>query len=136
MSSNAPAHPFRVIEGGLGKAPETPVTALGATPGSVEEERLRAAVLRLPIEDLGLTVEQCLDEMCERIDSPADADVVRYHLLRDAIAAIGLRYVVARPEFELARPGFLALSWPDRLVRRHPELAVFRPELHQVMSIG
>ena len=63
----------------------------------MEEERFRAAVLRLPVEDLGLTVEQCLDEMCERIDSPADADVVRYHLLRDAIAVIGLRYVGLAP---------------------------------------
>lgn len=138
---------FRVISGGQSRSHEAQTAVTPATPsvtrgqneigpGVAEEDRLRVAVLQLMLPALGISVSDCLDEMCARLDSELEGDIARFLVLKDAISVIGLRFLVARPEFELVRPGFLVLSWPERLLKRHPELAVFRPEAHPAMAIG
>jgi hypothetical protein len=47
-----------------------------------------------------------------------------------------LKFCLARPEMHLVREGYLILAWPDRLVRKHPDLAGLHPIAHQSLEIG
>lgn len=136
MSSDQPVRPrFQVIEGGL--TTDSPsVTAPSVSRGHAEEERLRVAVLRLVLIDVGITVLDAHEEMCARADSSVDGDVARFLLLKNELERIGIRWTSARPEHDLARNGYLALTWPDRLVRRYPELKPLHPEAHPGMAFG
>lgn len=130
MSSDPSARPrLQVIEGGLNTVPSV-------SRGHVEEQRLSAAILRLVLPEVGITVLDALEEMCARADSTVDGDVARFLILKSELEAIGVRWTSARPEHDLARSGYLALTWPDRLVRRYPELRALHPEAHPGITLG
>lgn len=134
-SDQSPRTRFRVIEGGL--STDTPAVNIPTVSrGHAEEERLSAAILRLVLLDVGITVLDALEEMCARADSSVDGDVARFLILKNELERIGIRWTSARPEHDLARNGYLALTWPDRLVRRYPELKPFHPEAHPGMALG
>lgn len=99
-------------------------------------EKLRAAILRTTLPGVGLTVEQCLDELSERLDSEADTDIARCCALAHDIMQSGLRFSLANPELELAREGFLTLIGPARLAARHPELKALRPQDFPELMLG
>lgn len=129
---------FRVIEGGLSKLGGTPepVQVAGRLPGDVEAERLRRAIMSLPVPKVGLTVEQAIDEICSGLYSKAPGVYQRGAYLCDAIEDLGVRFQLANPALELARDGFLVLYWPQRLLDLHPELAPLHPLAHQYMHLG
>lgn len=131
---------LRVIAGGRATQP----TAIsggyrhsGRTlPGQVEEDRLRAAILALPVPDTGLTVEQALDEICSVLHDEVLDKIERGAFLCNALEVLGVRFQMANPDLGLAREGFLNLVWPDRLLSEHPELAGLHPTAHPYMLLG
>jgi hypothetical protein len=129
---------FRVIEGGLSKAETTePVVTAGQLPGEVEAERLRQAIVRLQVPGTGLTVTQALDEVDAKLHSTQMEHIERSSRLLDSMEQhLGLRYQLANPDLELAREGFLNLTWPDRLLAAHPELAGLHPKAHPYLALG
>lgn len=133
MSTTKTAHPFRVIEGGASR--ETPTVPRGSK-AEMQQERLRQAILRLPVPEVGLSVEETLQELSDKLDSEQDADFARLVILRHRVEDLGLRFHLALPHMNLVREGYFALAWPERLVRRHPELAGLDPEAHSLMSVG
>lgn len=134
---------LRVIEGGRGlpgAAPVAPPTGYvqssRVTPAEREENRLREEILRLPVPDVGQSVDQTLQEISDKLDTGEDYDFSRVAYITDQLEAMGLRFCLARPEMDLAREGYLLLAWPDRLLRKHPELAELHPLAHASMPLG
>lgn len=134
---------LRVIEGGLSeKVGETASPSLnyfesrGSTPCAQEENRLRFAILNLVVEEIGMSVEQILQEISDKIDSAEDADFARAAFIKDQLEAIGLRFCLARPEMNLIREGYLLLAWPSRLLSEYPELKPLHPLSHQSLALG
>ena len=105
-------------------------------PAEVEAQRLCQAILRLPVEGIGQTVEETLQEVSDKLDSEEFADISRCGILTEHLERMGLRFIVANPALELAREGFLVLAWPDRVLRRHPELSGLHPLAHPAMPVG
>ena len=142
--------PFlRVIQGGAGqpqpraavRAPARrlarPVEPLpGSIPAQGEDVRLNQAILRLRVDGIGQTVEETLQEMSDKLHSEEDADIARWGVLEDRLKEMGLKFHGANPALELAREGFLVLAWPERLLRRHPELSGLHPLAHPMMPVG
>ena len=132
MSTTRPAHPFRVVQGGGAASPDVRLST-----GDRQQQLLRQAVLRLAVPEVGLTVEEALQEISDKLDSDKDDDVAQLAILRDrAEVELGLRFNAARPDTNVARKGYFILAWPERLVRRHPELADLYPEAHPSMMVG
>lgn len=133
MSTTKPAHAFRVIEGGA--STKTPAAPQGSK-SDMQQEHLRQAILRLPVEGLGMTVQEVLQEISDKLDTGEDADFARWVILSNKLEDYGLRFMVARPEMNLVREGYLILAWPDRLVRYFPQLAELYAEAHPSMVVG
>lgn len=119
---------FTVIQGGLAQAknasPEPAPTGARMSETAAEEERLRRAILRLPVPDSCLNVEQALDEICSRLDEvDIDKSEPGEHLCWQLQQELGLRFHLVNPELGLARPGYLGLFNPAALLAAHPELA-------------
>jgi hypothetical protein len=134
MSTTKRTHAFRVIEGGASaKAPAAP-------PGgkaSQQKARLNQAILRIPVPETGLTVEEALQELSDKIDSEEEGDFVRLGILqRMAENHLGLWFRLAVPQMNLTRECYFMLAWPERLVRTHPELRALYPEAHPLMTVG
>ena len=102
----------------------------------MQQEHLRQAILRLPVEGLGMTVQEVLQEISDKLDTGEDADFARWVILSNKLEDYGLRFMVARPEMNLVREGYLILAWPDRLVRYFPQLAELYAEAHPSMVVG
>lgn len=128
---------FQVIEGGLSNvdAP-APVVTGAQLPGAVEAERLRRAILLLKVPGTGLTVSQALDEIQALYHEQAVDKIERASALCSALEDLGLRCQTANPNLELARDFFLNLTWPDRLLAQHPELAGLHPKVHPYLQLG
>lgn len=141
--SNHPASPkFRLIEGGksTGNA-EADLSAHyfhspGNSPSALESNRLRQAILNLRVEEVGQTVEETLEEISDKLDSTVDEDFARVAFIKYRLESLGLRFCLARPEMDLVRQGYLMLTWPDRLLHKHPELAGLYPMAHQALELG
>lgn len=99
-------------------------------------EQLRAAILRTTLPGVGLTVEQCLDEVSARLDSEEDTDIARCIALPHQLEQSGLRFSVANSALVLAREGFLMLIGPARLAARHSGLKVLRPQDFPELMLG
>lgn len=129
---------FQVIEGGLSTAKSAaPATTKGLLPGAAEEERLRQAILRLPVPGTGLTVEAALDEVCARLDDAELSNSERLEFLCWQMQQeLGLRFQLVNPALGLARDGFLNLFNPAQLLDAHPELAGLHPKAHPFMHVG
>lgn len=131
--------PFRVIQGGRYAAPTAASEPAALTRGSVAEagaDRLRAVVLKLPVPESGLSVEQALDEVCRLLHDEELYGIERGAYLCSALEKMGLRFQLANPELGLVREGFLALVWPKRLLAEHPELAALHPVAHPFLMLG
>ena len=132
-----PKRTFRVIKGGLAEQePSSKDTTLPQSSDSTEERRLERAILKLVIQSTGLTVEQTLVEIAAKFHDDEMAAVDRCLFLIDSLREIGFRYLTAREEMELVRPGYLILAWPNRLAVTYPELAPLHPLAHPYMTVG
>lgn len=133
---------FRLIEGGksVGNTETDRFTnyfhSFGNSPCALESNRLRQAILGLRVDEVGLTVEETLQEISDKLDSTTDEDFVRACFIKNRLEYLGLRFCLARPEMDVVRQGYLMLTWPDRLVRKHPELAGLYPLAHQDIEVG
>ena len=134
---------FRVIEGGkssdnaeVAQFPVNYFHSTGSSPSALESNRLRRAILILRVEEVGQTVEETLQEISDKLDTGTDADFARVAFIRHRLEALGLKFCLARPEMNLGREGYLILAWPDRLVRKHPDLAGLHPIAHQSLEVG
>jgi len=142
MINNFSRPKLRVIEGGksAGNAEAHLFTnyfhSLGNSPCALESNRLRQAILGLSVDEVGLTVEETLQEISDKLDSTTDEDFVRAYFIKNRLEYLGLRFCLARPEMDLVRQGYLMLAWPGRLARKHPELAGLHPIAHQDIEIG
>lgn len=101
-----------------------------------EQERLRRAILALPLEDCGIAVEQALDEMSERAEDSTTAAISRLSFLSGQLYALGLLVHTVNPDLGLARNCFLELYNPALLLSKHPELVPLRPENNRNLEIG
>lgn len=134
---------FRVIEGGKSSnnddADQFAINYFhspGNSPSALEANRLRRAMLNLRVEELGQTLEAALTEICAKLDTGTDEDYVRGSFIKHRLEVLGLKFCLARPEMHLVREGYLMLAWPDRLLRKHPELAGLDPLAHQALTFG
>jgi hypothetical protein len=130
---------LRVIEGGKDSGSVAPVTyrmSSRVTPAEVEENKLRVAIMQLLVPELGVSVDQALQEMSDKLDTGEDADFARLAVVRDRLESMGLRFALARPEMDLTREGYLVLAWPNRLERIAPQLADLHPIAHNGMALG
>ncbi|MFG6415492.1 hypothetical protein ACG02S_16470 [Roseateles sp. DC23W] len=128
---------FKVIEGGLATAEAPRPSPAGMRPGAIEEERLRQAILRLPVPDTGITVEAALDEVCARLDNAELSSSERLEFLCWQMQQeLGLRFQLVNPALGLARDGFLSLFNPAALLHAHPELAGLHPKAHPFLHVG
>lgn len=134
---------FRVIEGGksTSNAGECQFTnsyfhSPGNSPSALESNRLRRAILSLRVDEVGQTVEETLQEISDKLDTGTDEDFARVAFIKDRLEYLGLRFCLARQEMNLVREGYLMLVWPDRLARKHPELAGLHPIAHQALTLG
>lgn len=143
MKNPAKTPKFSLIQGGkslgLSEAVEPAVNHFhspGNSPSALESNRLRRAILSLRVEEVGQTVEDILQEISDKLDTGEDYDFSRGIFMKDQLEVYGLRFCLARPEMNLAREGYLMLCWPDRLLRKHPELAGLHPLAHQSLMLG
>ena len=134
---------FRVIEGGKSsnnaEVDQLTVSYFhspGNSPSAMEANRLRRAILILRVEEVGQTVEETLQEISDKLDTGTDADFARGAFIKHRLEELGLKFCLARPEMNLVREGYLILAWPDRLVRKHPDLAGLHPIAHQSLELG
>ena len=134
---------FRVIEGGKSsnnaEVDQLTVSYFhspGNSPSAVEANRLRRAILSLRVDEVGQTVEETLQEISDKLDTGTDEDFARVAFIKARLEYLGLRFCLARQEMNLVREGYLMLAWPDRLVRKHPELAGLHPIAHQALTLG
>ena len=97
---------------------------------------MRFTILNLVVEGIGMSVEQILQEISDKIDSTEDADFARAIFIKDRLEEIGLRFCLARPEMNLVREGYLLVAWPSRLLREYPELGPLHPLAHQSLALG
>jgi hypothetical protein len=143
MSDTVKNHKFTVIQGGMSSGqPEAIGPAVNHfhspcnSPSTLESNRLRREILSLRIAEVGQTVEDILQEICDKLDTGEDYDFSRSVFIMDQLEAHGLRFCLARPEMNLIREGYLMLSWPDRLLRKYPELAGLHPRAHLSLTLG
>lgn len=134
---------FRVIEGGkssgnteVAQFPVNYFHSPGSSPSAQESNRLRRAILILRVEEVGQTVEETLQEISDKLDTGTDADFARGAFIKHRLEELGLKFCLARPEMNLVREGYLMLAWPDRLLRKHPELSGLHPIAHQALTFG
>lgn len=145
MSKTVSIPKFRVIEGGQpsGK-PHTDRSANSTQDGIVLTDReivtqkihLQRAILGLTIEELGLSVSDALEEFCEVIDIAENEAFSRGQILNRCFDELGLRIRLGLEGMNLDREAYLALTDPKQLLRRHPELAAFRPQDHVLTTLG
>jgi hypothetical protein len=134
MSTTKRTHAFRVIDGGA--SVKTPAAAPGSK-SSMQTARLNQAILRLPVPETGVTVEEALQELSDKVDSEEEADFLRLRILQTkAEDHLGLWFRLAVPQMNLTRECYFMLAWPERLVRVHPELRALYPEAHPLMTVG
>lgn len=134
---------FRVIEGGKSSS-NAEVDQFninyfhspGNSPSAQESNRLRRAMLSLRVDEVGQTVEETLQEINAKLDTGTDEDFARVAFINARLEYLGLKFCLARPEMNLVREGYLMLAWPDRLLRKHPELAGLHPVAHQALTFG
>ncbi|MCU4119747.1 hypothetical protein [Variovorax sp. N23] len=126
-------HAFRVIEGGA--SVKTPAAA-PCSKSSMQKARLNQAILRLPVPETGVTVEEALQELSDKVDSEEEADFLRLRILQNQAEHLGLWFRLAVPQMNLVRECYFMLAWPERLVRVHPELRALYPESHPLMTVG
>lgn len=143
MNNTVKTSKFIVIQGGKPSGqPQAAEPAVnhfhspGNSPSALESNRLRRAILSLRVEEVGQTVEDILGEICARLDTGEVYDFDRGIFIKDRLELYGLRFCLARPEMNLVREGYLMLAWPDRLLRKHPELAGLHPLAHQSLTLG
>ena len=143
MNNTVKTPKFIVIQGGKSSDQPAAVESAfnnfhspGNSPSALESNRLRRAILSLRVEEVGQTVEDILDEICAKLDTGEVYDFDRGIFLKDRLELYGLRFCLARPEMNLVREGYLMLAWPDRLLRKHPELAGLHPLAHQSLTLG
>lgn len=143
MSNTVSIPKLSVIQGGKPSGnPEAAELAVdhfhspGNSPSALEANRLRRAILSLRVAEVGQTVAEMLQEISEKLDTGTDEDFCRVAFIRQRFEYLGLRFCLARPEMNLVREGYLILAWPDRLLRKHPELAGLHPLAHQSLTLG
>lgn len=143
MNNSVKTPKFTVIQGGKSSVqPEAVEPAVnyfhspGNSPSALESNRLRRAILSLRVAEVGQTVEDILQEISDRLDTGEDYDFSRVAFIKGRLEVYGLRFCLARPEMNLVREGYLLLAWPDRLLRKHPELAGLHPLAHQSLTLG
>lgn len=118
------------------KSAPTVQTAPQAQPTAAQQERLRQAILALPLDDCGLTVEQAVQECSERALDESTAAVCRLSFLDSRISDLGLHLNTVNPSLELSREFFLTFWNPKALLAKHPELAPLDPEAHTGLTLG
>lgn len=101
-----------------------------------QEDRLRRAISRLMIDELGQTVNETLREMCEKLDEYEDEHFARCLLLAHSLELRGLKFRTAASHLDLDSEGYLMLVDAKHLLVQHPELAVLNPENHDLMTLG
>ncbi|MRX07156.1 hypothetical protein GJ697_04830 [Pseudoduganella sp. FT25W] len=143
MKNPAKTPKFTLIQGGksavISEAAEPFASYFhspGNSPSAFESNRLRRAILGLRVAEVGQTVEDILQEISDKLDTGEDYDFSRVMFIKDRLELYGLRFCLARPEMNLVREGYLMLAWPDRLLRKHPELAGLHPLAHQSLTLG
>lgn len=143
MNNTVKTPKFIVIQGGKSSGqPEAAEPTFshfhspGNSPSALESNRLRRAILSLRVEDVGQTVEDILQEISDKLDTGEDYDFSRVSFIKNRLELYGLRFCLARPEMNLAREGYLMLAWPDRLLRKQPEMAGLHPLGHHSLTLG
>lgn len=116
-------------------APATTV-ATETKPTAAHQERLRQAILALPLEDCGLTVEQALQECSERAHEVSTATFARVSFLSNQIRDLGLHLHTVNPDLELSREFFLHFWDAKALLAKHPELEHLDPGAHTGLTLG
>jgi hypothetical protein len=103
---------------------------------AAKADRLRHAILRLVVEEIGQTVDETLREMCEKLDDEGADQYARCVLLRRHLELRGLQFMAAIDYMNLDSKGYLMLVDAKRLLARYPGLAAWRPEEHDLLTIG
>jgi len=118
--------------------PSAPAATAAAEtkPTAAHQERLRQAILALPLEDCGLTVEQALQEFAERAWETSTAAHARLGFLSNKISDLGLHLNTVDPALELSREFFLHFWNPKALLAKHPELVHLDPGAHTGLTLG
>jgi hypothetical protein len=143
MSNTVKTPNFIVIQGGKSSGQAESVEPAvnhfhspGNSPSALESNRLRRAILSLRVAEVGQTVEAILQEISDKLDTGEDYDFSRVAFIKARLEMYGLRFCLARPEMNLVREGYLLLAWPDRLLRKHPELTGLHPLAHHSLTLG
>jgi len=92
-----------------------------------DELRMQVEILRQPLGDLGITVNEALDELCAGLQSPCEQTRTRCNAIVVALEQYGLQFHAVRKSWRLPRAGVLLIERPGDLMRACPALAFFEP---------
>lgn len=92
-----------------------------------DELRMQVEVLRQPLVDLGISMDEGLDELCTGLQSPCESTRARCNRIVQAFESCGLRFHATQRSWRLPRAGVLLIHDPEALVRCHPSLSFFEP---------
>lgn len=92
-----------------------------------DELRMQVEVLRQPLGDLGITIDEGLDELCAGLQNPREEVRAHCNNIVLALDCCGLRFHSAKRSWRLPRAGLLVIEQPDALIRSYPALAFFEP---------
>lgn len=92
-----------------------------------DELRMQVEILRQPVEDLGLTINEALDELCAGLQSPCEKTRTRCNAIVVALERYGLQFHAVRKVWRLPRAGVLLIERPGALMHACPTLAFFEP---------
>jgi hypothetical protein len=98
-----------------------------------ESNRLRHAILQLKLEEAHNSVQQALEDLCVLAEPQTSDEHERKAVLRHALESVGLTFC---QDHELPIPGYLSLSWPDRLFRVYPQLGALHPLAWHMLHVA
>lgn len=100
-----------------------------------DELRMQVEVLRQPLGDLGISIDEGLDELCAGLQSPCAEAHARCNRIVRALESCGLSFHAGQRSWRLPRAGVLLIDQPDALVRSHPSLSFFEPYRFGALAI-
>lgn len=101
----------------------------------MDELRVQVEVLRRPLDSLGLSIDQGLDELCAGLQSPCARSRARCDSIVQELEIRGVRFFATPKSWRLPRAGVLLIEDPEALVRICPELEFFEPHRFSYLPI-